>query len=709
MLLLPCGLAAASLVLPVPQDLAALAGHWEGTLEKIGLEFDIDLERDQAGTWSGDISIPVQSLKDRALVDFAEADGGLRFTIEGIPGSPTFQARFAEGPDRVTGDFTQGGGELEFSMRRAGTEPVLGEAELEELRAWIDRTRTAWHVPGLGVAIVSTDEVILAEGFGLREAGGADAADADTLFAIGSCTKAFTTLALAREVEAGNLAWEDKAIDRLDGLGFHDPRAHAEMTLRDLVTHRSGLPRHDLMWYGREGRGIDELVAGMAHLEFNEELRSIFQYNNLGFVMAAEILRQATGQGWHERVAAEVLAPLGMERSCTTKAAFLADGNRATGHEADREDDGSVTVRTLPVRNIDLVGAAGSIDSTANDMARWARVQLGQGEIDGTRLVREDTLRALHTPRVAIPNLPSDPMLGIGSLGMGWFVDGYRGHLRVQHGGNIDGFSAMVALFPSDDLAVVVLANQNASPVPEFVVRRVLEVASGLEPRDWSGEALARIEASTSTDDGESRDEDNEQEDLRVADAPHAHRLDAYVGRYEHPGYGILEIAAAEASEGPLRVTLGSLEVDLEHWHFETFKGLDAKEGKSSPLAGLLLRFETSSAGDIVAVHAPLESSVAPIRFEVAPIQVAAVDLAAFEGQYRVRSLVLTVALEGDTLRVSVPGQPTTTLSPRKDDLFIVEELEGFSLKFRRGDDGAVAAVELRQPQGNFLAERVDD
>lgn len=705
---LPGGLAAL-LLLALPaaaQDLAAFAGHWEGELTEISLAFDLDLAVADDGTWSGDVSIPAQRLVDRPLVDFAAEDGALRFTIEGVPGRPTFTARFTDDADHAAGPFTQGAATLAFTLERTDAAPPLSAEQLDSLRAWIDGTRAAWHVPGLAVAIVSHDRVLMAEGFGVRAVGADHPVDADTLFAIGSSTKAFTTLALALEVERGTFRWDDKAVDLVPGLGFHDARAGAEITLRDLVTHRTGLPRHDLMWYGREGRTPADLVAGMRHLEPNEELRSTFQYNNLGFVIAAEALRAATGEDWHVAVPARILRPLGMARSVTRAADFLADPNHATGHMADRADDGTVEVTALPLRDLDLVGPAGSIDSSARDMARWAMLHLGAGEVEGARLVESVSLVELHTPRVAVPALPDDPMLGIQCLAMGWFVDSYRGHLRIQHGGNIDGFSAKVALFPDQDLGVVALASMNASPLPELVVRRVLDAAAGLEPRDWSGEALATMDATEGGDEEETLPE-------RLTDAPHAHPLRAYAGRYEHPGYGALEVVDRTGSEStpgdaaPLLLKLGSLEAPLEHWHYETFRVTDVEgAAKDSPLAGMLVRFETDETGDVVALRAPLEPSVDPLRFTAAVAPLTAEDLEPYLGTFELAGTEATFGRRGHVLVASLPGQPTYELVPRGEDVFALEALPGYSVKFLRGPDGAVDEAEFRQPNGTFVAKR---
>lgn len=719
-------LLALSLATLLPQDLSTFEGHWEGRIVQAGLEIEVDLLRSEEGEWSGDISIPIQKLFHRDLVNFEFQDDALSFEIEGIPGKPRFEARHAEGDtDTLEGPFRQGATTLRFELERAVEGPAMAPDAVDGIAEWIESARAAWDVPGVAVAIVSKDEVIMTRGFGIRREGGDDdapeAVDEETLFAIGSSTKAFTTLALAIAVEDSDLSWSDKVENVLPGFALSDARASEEIDVRDLVTHRSGLPRHDLMWYGRPGRDVAEIIAGMRHLELTYELRETFQYNNLGFVVAGEVLREATGLPWSEFLEAKVLAPLGMTRSGTTSSTYAEASNRATGH--DREDD---ETRALPFRDIDLVGPAGSIVSSAADMAHWARFQLSDGEFGGKRIVDTDTLVELHTPQMAIRALPSDPMIGISALAHGWFVDSYRGHLRVQHGGNIDGFTAMVAVFPLDDLAVCVLCNMNATPLAEFTVRHVADTCFDLEPRDWSGEALSarakgeEVDAAKAPEDTAVQDESGRRVDPpRTEGTTPAHPLAVYAGAYEHPAYGTIVVRPTHGEPDDdsakrtraLEVVLGDLDAELEHWHFESFRAGRDSEGERSPLTDLMLRFETSVEGDVTAVHAKLEPSVAPLRFEAAsdPSLSDPGVLEKFAGTYGDHRFEITFELRGEKLWAVVANQPSHFLVPERNDRFSVDQLEGFAVQFLRDDEGEVDRVELRQPQGNFVIERVED
>ncbi|MEM1449728.1 MAG: serine hydrolase [Planctomycetota bacterium] len=695
----------ALVAIAAPQSDAELAtldvtGKWEGRINGLALDFDVDLAAAEGGALSGDLSIPAQGARDLPLERIVLDGVEITFVIAGIPGEPTFQGTVSDDGTTVTGDLTQGGAEFSFQMRRA-IDVAAPDAGLEAFGPWMREAMEAWEVPGAAVAIVRDDTAVLLEGYGVRELGSDARVDADTLFEIGSSSKAFTTFTIATAIEAGELAWADKIEDLLPGFRLDDPRASAELTLRDVVTHRLGLPRHDLMWYGRTGRTTAEIIAGMRHLPLNAELRERFQYNNLGFIVAGEVLREATGESWGDLVRARIFEPLGMRRSTTSGAPFLADPNHATGH-GELADE----VQVLPFRNIDIVAPAGAIGSSVSEMARWVRLHLRQGRFDGAELVQHATLVELHTPQTIISSLPEDPMLGIAALAHGWFVDGYRGHLRIQHGGNIDGYSALVAFFPKDDVGVVCLTNRNASALPELAIRRAADLALGLEPRDWSGEALEKRDAG-------STDDEDADETPRVEGTTPSHPLGAYGGDFVHPGYGTLSIDVGGTDDAPaLALRFGELGGPLEHWHFDTFRIPEAGEESTNPLGGLLVRYETNETGGVAALHVTLEPALPPLRFEAASDpRLSDPDVVkAFVGTFEFRGLAFVVSQRPDgSLVADVAGQPTYTLVPGRDDTFTIAEAEGFSVKFRREDDGSVPAVELRQPNGTFVARRSDD
>lgn len=668
------------------------AGHWEGRILRLGVDFDVDLFR-RDGAWAGDVSIPAEGAFDLPLTAI-EVDGlSVAFTIDETPGDPTFRGTLVT-DSTFTGTLRQAGAEFVFELRRAA-ETAAADAGLDAFGPWMREALEAWRVPGAAVAVVRGDAAVLLEGYGVRSLASGEPVDPDTLFAIGSTTKAFTTFLVATEIERGVLGWDDRVRDALPDFRLADEFVSERLTVRDLVTHRSGLPRHDLLWYGRSGVTAPDIVQRMRHLSLNRGLRQTFQYNNLGFVVAGEVLRAETGKDWHELVRERVFEPLGMRRSTTRAADFLADANHATGH-GDRGGE----IVEIPFRRVDVVGPAGSIGSSVAEMSNWIRLQLRRGAFEGTPLVEPASLAELHTPQMIVSELPEDPMIGIGAAAHGWFVDSYRGHLRVHHGGRIDGYAAFVALFPNDDLGVVCYANATPTPLPELAVRRIADLALDLEPRDWSGEALAAQETADAEDDAPPP---------RVEGTSPSRPIDAFAGEYLHPGYGSF-IVEASGAESALTLRMDDLGGPLEHWHFDTFRVAESAGGSEDPFSGLLVRFETDETGAVSAAHVVLEPALPPLRFTAAadPRLSDPDVLAELVGTYRYREMDFVVSLRGTGLVADVAGQPTFTLVPKRDDTFSIAEAEGYSVQFRRDEAGKCTAVELRQPNGTFIAKRTE-
>ena len=261
----------------------SVAGHWEGAIKVPkpgGLEVDVDL-RQKDGSWEGDISIPEQNATDLPLTKIKVDGADVAFTIDEVPGEPTFTGKLSEDGNSLTGTFSQGGQEFPFSLQReaAETAPAPGQS-WPELKADLEDLRKQWNLPGLAVAIVYQNKIVFSEGFGYRDVEKKLPVTPQTLFAIGSSTKAFTTFALGLLVEEGVLSWNKTVRQYLPDFKLKDPIATSLMTPRDLVTHCSGLPRHDALWYNNNSLSRADVVKRLQHLEPTEEFRAAFQYNN---------------------------------------------------------------------------------------------------------------------------------------------------------------------------------------------------------------------------------------------------------------------------------------------------------------------------------------------------------------------------------------------------------------------------------------------
>jgi CubicO group peptidase (beta-lactamase class C family) len=235
-------------------------------------------------------------------------------------------------------------------------------------------------------------------------------------------------------VDEGKLDWDEPVASYLPDFKLYDEYATAHLTPRDMVCHRSGLPRHDLVWYNDEEITRAELVRRLRFLEPNEDLRAAWQYNNLMYLTAGYLIEQLTGTAWEEAVRRRVLEPLGMRRTNFSVFDSQKDDDHALPYLEDDDE-----LRKIAFRPIGVMGPAGSINSCVDEMARWVNLHLGGGSFDGKPVIQAGTLRAMHTPQMVMPGLPQEEWVSPASYGLGWMIDTWRGRYRVHHGGNIDG------------------------------------------------------------------------------------------------------------------------------------------------------------------------------------------------------------------------------------------------------------------------------
>jgi CubicO group peptidase (beta-lactamase class C family) len=432
------------------------------------------------------------------------------------------------------------------------------QIDVATLDSLLETDRKDWDIPGLAVAIVQGDSVVLVRGYGVREAGGAEPVDAHTLFAIGSTTKAFTSTALAMLVGEGALGWDDRVVDRLPGFTLEDPWVTGEITIRDLLAQRSGLPMANLMWLsGQHDRS--ELVRRIRFLEPATSFRSAFSYQNVLYTAAGIVVETVAGKSWTAFLRERVFRPLKMERTNTSVDSLVGVGNVATPHAVI---DGEP--RAVHYRNIDHVGPAGSINSSAAEMAQWLRLQLGGGDVDGRRLVAEEALEETRRPQIVMPL--EGPLAALYpearslAYGMGWVISDYRGRTLLDHGGGIDGMTSLVALVPEEGLGVAILTSVQLPTPPYWILYTIFDRYLEAESDDWSAhfrELHGMFEARPTVE--------------RVPMAEPSLPLDRYAGMYDSAPLGEIGIEGRDES---LHLRYGRLEGPLEPWHFDTFRVL---------------------------------------------------------------------------------------------------------------------------------------
>ncbi|HJR62774.1 MAG TPA: serine hydrolase [Gemmatimonadaceae bacterium] len=436
--------------------------------------------------------------------------------------------------------------------------------QLRGLDDYIERGMRAWKVPGLSIAVVKDDSVVYARGFGVRRVGTNERVDERTLFAIGSSSKAFTAAAVAMLVDEKKVKWDDPATRHLPSLELFDPYATRELTVRDLLSHRSGLARGDLVWYGSEF-DRDEILRRVRYLEPSWSFRARFGYQNIMYLAAGQTVEAVAKKSWDDFVDERIFTPLGMTASSTTVRALDGVENVARPHS-----DSSGTVRAVPYRNIDNIAPAGSINSNAIEMAQWIRLQLGNGTYEGKKLLSAEAVKEMHEPHTIIrregPWAMMTPDASFMSYGLGWILHDYRGKKAVQHGGNIDGMHALVGMIPSEQVGVVILTNLNPNALTTAIMNRVFDAYLGAPATDWSKQLLAAMDSLQ----GLQAAAQKRMETARVDGTRPSVALEKYAGTYSHDMYG--DVVVARNGDG-LTIRRGqSFTAPLSHWHFDTFR-----------------------------------------------------------------------------------------------------------------------------------------
>ncbi len=477
---------------------------------------------------------------------------------------------------------------------------------LDGIEAEIERMIRDWGIPGTAVVVIQNDEVVFAGGFGVKEIGGVDPVDENTIFAVGSTSKAFTAASIAMLVDEGKASWDDPVADHLPAFRLSDPYITRDLRVRDLMSHNSGLLRGDRLWYA-SGRSREEVLHQVRHQPVTFRLRSTFQYNNTTWIAAGEIIEAVSGMSWDDFVASRIFRPLGMTRSTTLMEPLGRLDNVASPHRAP--PDGGATA--IPYRNIDNAGPAGSINSSAMQMAQWVRLHLGDGEYEGERLISEEAMREMHTSQMVIRKegtwgliWPESDFL---TYGLGWFLSSYRDVAMVSHGGNIDGMTAFVGFVPKRDYGMVILSNLGAANgFSSALAHRIIDRIEGGEGLPWNemmmkawSELLEQQRAAA-----------GEAEESRVEGTSPTLRVSEYVGTYVNDMYG--EIAVT-ADGDVLSAGFGKgFQGALEHWHYDTFRstwwGIADREE--------FLRFEIGTDGKAAVLHAEIEGSVAFVKRE---------------------------------------------------------------------------------------------
>lgn len=573
------------------------------------------------------------------------------------------------------------------------------DPRLKGLDTFAARIIREWNVPGVSIAVVEKNKVVYAGGFGYRDIDKKLPVTENTLYAIGSCTKAFTAAMLGMLVKEGKVDLDKPVRDYLPELEFKNEYTNDHVTLRDMMTHRTGLPRHDYSWYGSTA-SRSELLKRIKYLEPSAELREKYQYNNFMYLVQGLVIEKITGKSWEQNIKERILNPLGMTRTNLSVVDMEKVDDRSLAYEMKKNKPSVV-----PYRNIDAIAPAGAINSSAKDMASWLITWINNGNFKGKEIIpasfREQAIAVQMATGGGVPGSENPDVHGTG-YGLGWGINSYRGHYRVEHSGGIDGFITTTSFFPSDSIGIYVVCNQ---PVPGTSIRNfIADRMLGLSYRPWGSSALAEKKKAELTS-GKMPNSDSLN---RVPGTKPSHPMADYTGLFEHKGYGVVKIFEERDTTWIDYNEAGKRTKSyMQHYHYDVFRLLSIEQTEDPNMA-FKVRFNTGYDGKIVSFECQMEPSVKDILFErIKPtMDVAKNELLQYVGDYELEGLTVKVYIRGEnTLMVLVPGQPDYELVPTGKDQFDLKILEGYSVKFEVVSD-QVKSMSFIQPNGTFKATK---
>ena len=467
-----------------------------------------------------------------------------------------------------------------------------------------------WKTPGFAVAIVERNKVIYAKGFGYRDYENKIPVTPNSLFAIGSCTKAFTSSLLGLLVDQHRIDLNESPRKYLPELNFFNQNMDNSITIKDMMCHRTGLPRHDDSWFFFPTDSKDSLLRRIKFLEPSAGVREKYQYNNFMFMLQGSIVERITGKSWEDNITESFFQPLGMSRSNLSIESLEKSDDYAIGYTLKND----TIIEKTDYYHIRAMSPAGSINSSVNDMAKWVITWINGGKYNGKVIIPSLYVsEAISSQMVASSGLPSkeQPDLFFSNYGYGWGLSSYRGHYRVQHAGGINGFTALTCFFPMDSVGIIILLNQDNSNIHSVIRNMIADKMFKLDEKDWNKYLLAEKEkALKSQKELESKAILNKKSGTVTSQ-----RLSAFSGNYFNPGYGTIKVILERDS---LFAITPMYKFWLKHYHYDIFQPFWVSNNAIDPFEFTEIRynFDTNDLGEIETININMEPSVDPIKFK---------------------------------------------------------------------------------------------
>jgi len=567
--------------------------------------------------------------------------------------------------------------------------------KLQGFDAYMEQTLKDWNTPGVGVGIVVGDKLVFAKGYGYRDYEKKLPFTAKTMQPIASNSKLFTAVAAGMLVEQGKLTWDKPIKLSVPEIEFYNDQLNNNVTLRDMLSHRTGVTRHDLIWF-KSPFTRKELFDRLKYLEPQEPMRTTFLYNNLMFAAVGQIIEMKSGKKWEDFVGERIFTPLGMGTTCYTVDDMLKQPDYGVPFREKRD---SFELYKIPYyQDTEGVAPAGAIISNIDELSHWLIALMNEGKYNGKQVLPANVLKATLQPAIALPNTGGEALgyweLINSAYGMGRWTASYRGKLLAYHGGDLPGFHSQISLMPNDKIGVIVLViSDHSAPLYNIISYNVYERLLAMDQTPWSQrqlqQRLANKKAAT-----ESRTKAGAD---RVPNTKPSHALGDFVAEYEHPAYGILKIGL---QGDQLQFGFHDFHFPMNHFHYDRFDTPDDEQyGKFS------VNFRTNPQGDVD--QAVISLDQAEVVFTRKPETLDPKLLEKLAGTYLTPSKVRFEVLyqPGTGLALSFPGGPPEKLIPVKGLQFRTAQFADIIFEFVM-ENGQVKGLKRRDPSGEFTYPR---
>jgi CubicO group peptidase (beta-lactamase class C family) len=568
-------------------------------------------------------------------------------------------------------------------------------AKLKDFDAWMARTLKDWNVPGIGVAVVVGDKLVFAKGYGYRDYGQKLPFTPNTLYQIASNSKLFTAVAAGLLVEEGKLTWDKPVRESVPSIRFSNDSLNSTVTLRDMLSHRTGITRHDTIWY-QAPDSRRELFGKLKYMEPKEPPRTVFLYNNMMYAAAGYLVELQSGKTWEEFVRERIFKPLEMNNSLFSVAEMVKRPDFGVAYTEKRD---SFEIYKIPYYE-DTAGMApaGAIISNLEDMSHWLIALMNGGSYKGRQVLPPGVLKATIQPAIAQPNTLAEVRgwweILNPAYGMGRSTSSYRGHLLTYHGGDLDGFHSQVSFLPRERIGVLVaVIGDHAAILYNLVSYNVYERLLGMDQTPWTKRWLeVRLKGKKAGTESRTKAGLDQVKNTRPS-----HGLADYAGEYEHPAYGLLKIAQ---KDGQLQFDFHKMAFPMTHYHYDRFDTPDDERyGKWS------VNFATNPQGDVDRVLMSLDE--AEVTFTRRPETLDAAVLKQLAGTYETPtgSKFQVVLKDDGGLFLLFAGQPEQKLIAYKGLKFRIPEFSDVVYEFVV-ENGQAKALKRRDASGEFTYAR---